>query len=36
MNVLYDCEGYEYPVDNYRQIYVSLEVEPTDANVIEE
>ena len=22
MNVLYDAEGYEYPVDNYGQIYI--------------
>ena len=31
MNVLYDSEGQEYPVDNYGQIYVSLTVEQTDA-----
>ena len=36
MNVLYDSEGYEYPVDDYGQIYVPLEVEPADAIVIEE
>ena len=36
MNVLYDSEGYEYPMDDYRQIYVLLEAEPTDASVIEE
>ena len=26
-NVLYDSEGQEYPVDDYRQIYVPLESE---------
>ena len=31
MNVLYDLEGYEYPVNDYGQIYVSLESEPADA-----
>ena len=33
---MYDSEGYEYPVDDYRQIYVPLESEQTDAGVIEE
>ena len=36
MNVLYDSERYEYPVDDYRQIYVPLEAEQTDAWVNEE
>ena len=31
MNVLYDFEGYKYLVDDYGQIYVLLESEPTDA-----
>ena len=26
-NVLYDSEGYKYPVDDYGQIYVPLESE---------
>ena len=33
---MYDSEGCKYPVDDYRQIYVPLECEPTDASVIEE
>ena len=36
MNALYDSEGYEYPVDDYGQIYVLLESEPADALGIEE
>ena len=36
MNVLYNSEGYEYPVDDYGQIYVPLEAEPTDAGVTQE
>ena len=36
MNVLYDSEEYEYPVDDYGYIYVPLEAEPADAVVIEE
>ena len=36
MNALYDLEGYEYPVDDYGQIYVLLEAELTDAGVAEE
>ena len=36
MNVLYDFEGYEYPVNDYGQIYVPLEAAPTDASVTEE
>ena len=29
MNVVYDSEGYEYPVDDYGQIYVPLESKQT-------
>ena len=36
MNVLYDSEGYEFPVDEYGQIYVPLEAKPADAMAIEE
>ena len=36
MNILYDAEGYEYPIDKYGQIYVPLETEQTAAKVIEE
>ena len=36
MNVLYDTDGYEYPVDDYGQIYVPLETEQTVAETIEE
>ena len=36
MNVLYDSGGHEYPVDDYKQIYVSLEAEQADAIEIEE
>ena len=36
MNVLYDYEWYEYSVDDYEQIYVILEAEPTDAGVSKE
>ena len=36
MNVLYDSDGYKYPMDDYRQIYVQLEAEPTYAGVSEE
>ena len=36
MNVLYDSRGYEYPVDDYRHIYVPLQSEQTDASVNEE
>ena len=36
MNVLYDSEGYEYPVDDYGQIYVPLEAEQTVAKTFEE
>ena len=36
MNVLYDLECHEYPADDYRQIYVPLEAEPTDAGATEE
>ena len=36
MNVLYDSEGYEYPVDDYGQIYISLKTEQTAAGTHEE
>ena len=36
MNVLYDEEGYEYPIDDYGQIYVPLQPEQTAAENIEE
>ena len=36
MNILYDVEGYEYPIYEYGQIYVPLEIEQTVAKVIEE
>ena len=29
MNVLYDADGYEYPIDKHGQIYVPLESEQT-------
>ena len=36
MNVLYDSKGCEYPMDDYGQVYVPFETEPTDAETIEE
>ena len=37
MNVLYDSEGCEYPIDDYGQVYVSFELKPAGATgVIEE
>ena len=36
MNILYDEEGYEYPIDEYGQIYVPLEPERTAAGENEE
>ena len=36
MNVLYDSEGIEYPVDDYGQVYVPFELEQTGAGEIEE
>ena len=36
MNVLNDAEGYEYPVDNYGQIYIPLKIEQTTTKVDEE
>ena len=36
MNILYDSEGYEYPVDDYGQIYIPLEVEQIVARPDEE
>ena len=35
LNVLYDSEGQEYPVDDYGQIYVPLEAEPAGAETLE-
>ena len=29
MNILYDEEGYEYPIDEYAQIYVHLKQKQT-------
>ena len=29
MNILYGEKGYEYPIDEYGQIYVLLELEQT-------
>ena len=36
MNVLYDAEGYEYPIENYGQMYIPLQIEQIDAEVHEE
>ena len=36
MNILYDAERYEYPIDEYCQIYAPLKAEQTAAEVIEE
>ena len=36
MNILYDSEGIEYPVDDYRQVYVPFELDQAGAGVIEE
>ena len=36
MNILYDEEGYEYPIDEYGQIYVPLEPKRTVARENEE
>ena len=33
VNVLYDSKGYEYPMDDYKQIYVPLEAEQTVAGM---
>ena len=27
MNVVYDANGYEYPIDDYGQIYIPLKME---------
>ena len=35
MNDLYNADGYEYPMGEYGQIYVPLEVEPTVAEMDE-
>ena len=36
MNLLYDAEGYEYPVEDYGQLYIPLETEQAAAEVHEE
>ena len=36
MNVLYDSEGYEYPVDDYGQVYVPFEFEQASASDVTE
>ena len=36
MNILYNAEGYENPIDEYGQIYVPLKTKQTVAEVIEE
>ena len=36
MNVLYDVEGYEYPVDDYGQMYIALKTKQIAAEVHEE
>ena len=36
MSVLYGSEGYEYPVDDYKQIYILLEAKQTSAEMIEQ
>ena len=35
MNVLYDSEGIEYPVDDYGQVYVPFELEQSGARETE-
>ena len=35
MNVLYDSEGIEYPVDDYGQVYVPFELEQSGAEETE-
>ena len=35
MNVLYDSEGIEYPVDDYGQVYVPFEFEQSGARETE-
>ena len=35
MNVLYDSEGIEYPVDDYGQVYVPFELEQSGAGETE-
>ena len=35
MNVLYDSEGIEYLVDDYRQVYVPFELEQSGARETE-
>ena len=36
MNVLYDSEGIEYPMDDYGQVYVPFELEQSGAGETEE
>ena len=36
MNVPYDSEGIEYPIDDYGQVYVLFKLEQTGASVTEE
>ena len=35
LNVVYDEEGYEYPIDNFGQIYVPLEFGQTVAEELQ-
>ena len=35
MNVMYDSEGIEYPVDDYGQVYVPFEMEQSGAGETE-
>ena len=36
LNGVYDEEGYEYPIDNFHQLYVPLEFEQTAAEEVQE
>ena len=36
LNGVYDEEGYEYPIDNFHQLYVPLECEQTVAEEVRE
>ena len=36
LNVVYDEEGYEYPIDNFGQLYVPLEFEQIAAKEVQE
>ena len=33
---MYDEEGYEYPIDNFGQLYFPLEFEQTDTEEVQE